>query len=106
MTSGGLQEYSFREHSDGTQRILKEHSESNQREREQSDFVIPLESKYSVLSLIDKINFVSGLSANKWVRFDDDVLTSNNLVAPFNLCHFSNLFVDHNYKIIFSFHII
>ena len=32
-------------YSEGTQRILKEQSESNQREREQSDFVIPSEPK-------------------------------------------------------------
>ena len=98
MTSESTQK-ALREYLKSTQRAIRE-KESNQT----SSYHWSL--KYSVLSLIDKINFVSGLSANKWVRFDDDVLTSNNLVAPFNLCHFSNLFVDHNYKIIFSFHII
>ena len=32
-------------HSEGTQIILKEHSESNQREKELSDVVIPSEPK-------------------------------------------------------------
>ena len=37
---------SKRAHStEGTQRILEKHSERNQREREQSDFVIPSEPK-------------------------------------------------------------
>ena len=50
-TSGCLQDESesirraFREHSVGTQRILIEQSESNQRGRDQSDFVIPSEPK-------------------------------------------------------------
>ena len=58
MTLGQLQDDSesikqaFREHSEGTQSILKEQSESNQREREQSDFVIPSEPK--ILRLVIK----------------------------------------------------
>ena len=40
------------EHSKGTQRILEEHSESTQRERDQSDFIIPSEPK--ILRLVSK----------------------------------------------------
>ena len=41
------------EHSEGTQRILKEQSERNQRERDQSDFVILSEPKILRLVLIE-----------------------------------------------------
>ena len=40
-----------------TQRTLSKHSESNQREREQSDFVIPSEPK--ILHLVSKIKGTS-----------------------------------------------
>ena len=44
------QDAAFREHEASIQRTLKEQSESNQRAREQSDFVIPSEPK--VLRLV------------------------------------------------------
>ena len=47
MTSGAL-----KEHSEGIQKALREQSESNQREREQSDFIIPSEPE--ILRLVVK----------------------------------------------------
>ena len=48
MTSGAWSKHLGSTQS--TQRILNEHSESNQKEREQSDFVIPSEPK--ILGLV------------------------------------------------------
>ncbi len=39
----------FKEHSDSTQKALREHLKSTQRAREQSDFAMPLEPKILVL---------------------------------------------------------
>ena len=53
MTQRALSKHS--ESTQSTQRILKEQSESNQRERDQSDFVIPSEPK--ILRLVFKVVF-------------------------------------------------
>ena len=51
MTSGAWSKHlGSTQSTQSTQRILNEHSESNQKEREQSDFVIPSEPK--ILGLV------------------------------------------------------